>query len=162
MKKIMLFEQYIKEFVDNSKIQYEGLTLLEEKVKEIMMYISTELSMGEDDLMDTYSEIENLPTFKKINDTVNTYFGTENSLYDNMNKLDIFIKEMREQYNMVGVTYDDKDITTNIDFLVSEITPLIISAINKISGKHSDTTSEQEVEVYDTVLESLKTKKAKK
>jgi hypothetical protein len=146
MKNIKSYEKFIIEFVENSKLEYNDLLELEMKIEKLVDIIEEDYATED---VNPYVELSSYPTFIKINDIINTYYGTDYDLDKNIHIVQQLIKDMREQYNMEHVTStvsnNDGLIDVSIDQLVFDLFPLISVALNKLTEEetHKQYTNER-------------------
>lgn len=138
MKNIKTYKNFIREFVDNSKLEYNDLLELEIKIKKLIGVIENDYRIDDSD---PYKELEEYPTFLKIKSIINNYYNSDYDLEKSLNIIQHLIKDMREQYNLTYVTStmskNDGVIDNTVDDVVFGLFPLISVALNKLSDEET-------------------------
>jgi len=166
-QKIKLFEQFIREFVENSELSYEDIKMAESDVNTLIESIN-EYFLIEDDDMDSdikkeYDALLEINVFSEINNILNQYYDDGNTgFYSNLQRCSHLLKEMSEQYNYGNVEYAHKDIDVSIDKLVNDLNSILPFALKKLGVgdkaqiQTQDEMIPKEVEVMESIKESIK------
>jgi hypothetical protein len=164
MKRVKLFEQFIREFVENSELSFENIKSAEQGVNSLISAINEYFLIDEDDVDETvrtdYEDLLDIRVFGELNNIINNYYGdSEVSFYDNLQRVSHLLKDMAEQYDYQNVEYSHKDVDSSIDGLVNSLNEIIPFTLNKLTDNETSDITTKELEVMESIKESINNKK---
>lgn len=161
MKRLKLYEQFVREFVENSKITLDELYKAKNNIELLKNTVLKEFIIDDeesDELIDTFNSLLDIRVFEELNLILNKYFNsttTMNNLYSSLEQASHLLKDMIEQYNLQNVQYSHKKIDSSIDKFVNDLNYILPFALKKISSEKNAELEPHEMEI----MESIKNKK---
>ena len=133
--KIKLFEQFIREFVENSELSFDDIKSAEQGVNSLISRISEYFLISDIDdsnsFIADYEELLDIRVFSELNAIISEYFRESNvSFYDNLQRLSHLLKDVSEQYDYQGVDYVGNQVDIRIDSLVNQLNEIQGSKVN--------------------------------